>query len=252
MAIAFIVNCSIHKKPFHVSENSPQDKNIPLFSIFKANLRSTLPQVSLQFDVAKTMKNSVAKLVDVFVDSFFEFIDKPLLPSKSNFAPVEELGEAIVVSSIQGQIPKDFPEGVYIRNGGPGNWEALWKDQARDMYLRELYKAYASLKEVSKALALFNFHGGAGVQVMHLARMIDGKIEALNSAHKELEFLRSQNASLTQRASQTAPMEELVVIVELGHAKRLKQLGGNLSFRPQLRQLYPNFVIPDQIHFLEG
>ncbi|KAL5074128.1 hypothetical protein RYX36_013112 [Vicia faba] len=63
------------------------------------------------------MKNSVAKLVDVFVDSFFEFIDKPLLPSKSNFVPVEELGEAIVVSSIQGQIPKDFPEGVYIRNG---------------------------------------------------------------------------------------------------------------------------------------
>lgn len=37
---------------------------------------------------------------------------------QSNFAPVVELGEAIVVTSIQGQIPDDFPEGVYIRNGG--------------------------------------------------------------------------------------------------------------------------------------
>ncbi|GAU14224.1 hypothetical protein TSUD_307840 [Trifolium subterraneum] len=64
------------------------------------------------------MKNSVAKLVDVFVDSFFEFIDKPLLPSKSNFAPVEELGEAILVTCIQGRIPAHFTEGVYIRNGG--------------------------------------------------------------------------------------------------------------------------------------
>lgn len=78
-------------------------------------MRSTLPEVSLQFDVARTMKNSVAKLVDVFVDSFFEFIDKPLL--QSNFAPVEELGEAILLNSIQGRIPNDFPEGVYIRNG---------------------------------------------------------------------------------------------------------------------------------------
>jgi hypothetical protein len=37
---------------------------------------------------------------------------------QSNFAPVEELGEAIFVTCIQGRIPSDFPEGVYIRNGG--------------------------------------------------------------------------------------------------------------------------------------
>lgn len=36
---------------------------------------------------------------------------------QSNFAPVEELDEAILVTSVQGQIPDDFPEGVYIRNG---------------------------------------------------------------------------------------------------------------------------------------
>ncbi|WRX32631.1 Carotenoid oxygenase - like 10 [Theobroma cacao] len=35
----------------------------------------------------------------------------------SNFAPVDELKEAALVTNIQGQIPSDFPEGVYIRNG---------------------------------------------------------------------------------------------------------------------------------------
>jgi carotenoid cleavage dioxygenase len=32
-------------------------------------------------------------------------------------APVEEIGEAVNVSAIEGEIPVDFPEGVYIRNG---------------------------------------------------------------------------------------------------------------------------------------
>ncbi|MED6225019.1 hypothetical protein PIB30_089715 [Stylosanthes scabra] len=36
----------------------------------------------------------------------------------SNFAPVEEIGEPILITDhIEGEIPKAFPEGVYIRNG---------------------------------------------------------------------------------------------------------------------------------------
>lgn len=41
-----------------------------------------LPEVPLQIDVPKTMRNTAAKVLDAFVDSFFEFIDKPLLPSQ--------------------------------------------------------------------------------------------------------------------------------------------------------------------------
>ncbi|XP_057434749.1 carotenoid 9,10(9',10')-cleavage dioxygenase-like [Lotus japonicus] len=114
---AFLVNCSIHKRPLYVSNNNFGDYIIPLFSAFKPMIMKAMPEVFLQIDVPKTMKNSAAKLVDAFVDSFFEFIDKPLLPSQSNYAPVEELEEAIVMSSIQGHIPDGFPEGVYIRNG---------------------------------------------------------------------------------------------------------------------------------------
>ena len=39
------------------------------------------------------------------------------IQSQNNFAPVEELGEAFRITDIEGTIPYEFPEGVYIRNG---------------------------------------------------------------------------------------------------------------------------------------
>lgn len=50
-----------------------------------------------------------------------------------------------------------------------------------------------------EVMAPFNFPGTAGGQVMHLARIMERKIEALDSSQKELEFLHSQNAFLSQR-----------------------------------------------------
>jgi hypothetical protein len=38
---------------------------------------------------------------------------------QGNFAPVEEIGEIREISDIAGEIPADFPEGVYLRNGKP-------------------------------------------------------------------------------------------------------------------------------------
>ncbi|KAM7459366.1 hypothetical protein LguiA_036360 [Lonicera macranthoides] len=71
----------------------------------------------MQIDVPKTIKKTSVELLDAFVDSVFEFVDQPLLPSQSNFTPVEEMRKAIIVNSIEGSIPDDFTEGVYIRNG---------------------------------------------------------------------------------------------------------------------------------------
>nr|GMN69173.1 hypothetical protein TIFTF001_038222 [Ficus carica] len=71
----------------------------------------------MRIDVSKTIKNTTAKMLDAFVDSTFEFVDQPLLPSQSNFAPVDELGGPVFITSIEGSIPDDFPEGVYLRNG---------------------------------------------------------------------------------------------------------------------------------------
>ncbi|XP_059639103.1 carotenoid 9,10(9',10')-cleavage dioxygenase 1-like, partial [Cornus florida] len=76
-----------------------------------------LQQVPLQISVSEIIKNTPVRLLDAFADSVFEFNDQPLLPSQSNLAPVEEVGEAVHVTNIEGRIPDDFPEGVYIRNG---------------------------------------------------------------------------------------------------------------------------------------
>ncbi|XP_060963184.1 carotenoid 9,10(9',10')-cleavage dioxygenase 1 [Cannabis sativa] len=73
---------------------------------------------NIMIRIEHVMKNTSIKILDAFVDSMFEIIDQPLLPSQKNFEPVEdELGEAVVITTIQGNIPNNFPQGVYIRNG---------------------------------------------------------------------------------------------------------------------------------------
>ncbi|EOY29737.1 Carotenoid 9,10(9',10')-cleavage dioxygenase 1, putative isoform 2 [Theobroma cacao] len=104
--VAFQVHCSAQKPP--ISLNSGH---------FKTFLSSTIFKLPLRINVLKAIKKTSVKLVDAFVDSVFEFIDQPLLPSQSNFAPIDELKEAVLVTSIDGEIPDGFPEGVYLRIG---------------------------------------------------------------------------------------------------------------------------------------
>lgn len=61
-----------------------------------------------------------------------------------------------------------------------------------------MQKISSSLQEVNKVLAPFNLPGTAGSQVIHLARIMERKIEVVDSAHKELEFLHNQNAYMNQ------------------------------------------------------
>ncbi|XP_021276899.1 carotenoid 9,10(9',10')-cleavage dioxygenase 1-like [Herrania umbratica] len=108
------VHCSFGKPS--ISPNFDLFKTTDLSSSFKPLVRE-LQQLAFRIDVPKAVKNVSIKLLDAFVDSVFEFVDHPLHPSQSNFAPVDELKEAALVTNIQGQIPSVFPEGVYIRNG---------------------------------------------------------------------------------------------------------------------------------------
>lgn len=39
------------------------------------------------------------------------------LEYQGNFAPVPEIGDKVRVQVIEGQVPKDFPPGCYVRNG---------------------------------------------------------------------------------------------------------------------------------------
>ncbi|XP_062153962.1 carotenoid 9,10(9',10')-cleavage dioxygenase 1-like isoform X3 [Alnus glutinosa] len=133
-----VINCNIERRP-SLSRNF-HHLNTSLSSAFKTILRE-LRQVPMQIDASGTIKNASVKILDAFVDSVFEFADQPLLPSQvttnfrpihfrqhshactdkrvrnSNFAPVDELKEAVLITEIEGNIPDNFQEGVYIRNG---------------------------------------------------------------------------------------------------------------------------------------
>ncbi|KAI4380898.1 hypothetical protein MLD38_007035 [Melastoma candidum] len=97
----------------------------PGFDRLKANFSSIFKPLSkeweqltpLRVDVGGMMKNASVKMLDVLIDSLFEFADQEYLPSQRNFAPVAEIGEAVWLHEIQGDIPHNFPTGVYIRNG---------------------------------------------------------------------------------------------------------------------------------------
>ncbi|MBA0810606.1 hypothetical protein Gohar_002580, partial [Gossypium harknessii] len=110
------IHCSAQKPSVSSSANFDHLKST-LSNAFKPFLKQ-IERLPLRIDVApQTLNNTCLKLVDAAVDSVFEFADQPLLPSQSNFGPVDEMKEAVQVTNIQGEIPRDFAEGVYIRNG---------------------------------------------------------------------------------------------------------------------------------------
>ncbi|KAF0933206.1 hypothetical protein E2562_016151, partial [Oryza meyeriana var. granulata] len=117
----------------------------PLFQDLQRRLSFRIDEASKALETAKQ------GLLDALVDSTFKFHDQPMLPSEvlhprnasfhcihqsqnerptlaipqSNFAPVGEISEAIEILQIEGEIPEDFPEGVYIRNGSNPLFGAL-------------------------------------------------------------------------------------------------------------------------------
>ncbi|XWS17715.1 hypothetical protein CRYUN_Cryun33cG0091000 [Craigia yunnanensis] len=148
-----LVHCSAQKPS--ISHNSDHFKTL-LSSSFKPFLRK-LQQLPLQIDVSKAIKNTSVKLLDAFVDSTFEFIDQPLLPSQSNFAPIDELKEAVLITSIEGEIPDGFPEGVYLRNGP-----------------NPLFGGLKSTKSVFGRSSYFWVEGGGMLHALYLGKGFDG------------------------------------------------------------------------------
>ncbi|XP_050366322.1 carotenoid 9,10(9',10')-cleavage dioxygenase 1-like isoform X5 [Argentina anserina] len=117
MGMAFQVNCSVqNKKPSAILNNIEYFKTTLSTAVSQPLILRSM-QVPMHIDVLKIFKNASVKLLDAFVDSVFEFIDQPLLPSQKNFIPVDELEGGVVITSTTGSIPDDFTEGVYVRNG---------------------------------------------------------------------------------------------------------------------------------------
>uniref|UniRef100_A0A0E0AUQ9 Uncharacterized protein n=1 Tax=Oryza glumipatula TaxID=40148 RepID=A0A0E0AUQ9_9ORYZ len=91
----------------HLQDNNKPPRFKELQQVLKTKLR----------EVSAAGSSASKKLLDAFVDSIFTFSHQSLRPTESNFAPVEEIGQITNILRIEGAIPEDFPEGVYIRNG---------------------------------------------------------------------------------------------------------------------------------------
>ncbi|KAL8522068.1 hypothetical protein ACS0TY_012284 [Phlomoides rotata] len=110
------VNCSSIRPSLEV-DHHPKSSLSPSISL-KPLLEEQKLQNPILHHVSRTIKEASVGLLDALVDSVFEFVDQPLFPCQSNFAPVDEIGEAVDVSgSVNGRFPDDFPAGVYIRIG---------------------------------------------------------------------------------------------------------------------------------------
>ncbi|KAK9099223.1 hypothetical protein Syun_026268 [Stephania yunnanensis] len=68
-------------------------------------------------DIMLSIREISERVLGALVDALFQFSDQPYLPSQKNFAPVEEMGHPVRIVDVKGEIPADFPVGVYIRNG---------------------------------------------------------------------------------------------------------------------------------------
>ncbi|CAL5088922.1 unnamed protein product [Urochloa decumbens] len=98
----------------------------PLLGELLGNLSPKINNLSSKMgEASKTLKDVPQRFLDALVDSTFKFTDQALNPSESNFAPVDEISESIQIHQIEGEIPEDFPEGVYIRNGSNPLFGAL-------------------------------------------------------------------------------------------------------------------------------
>ncbi|KAL6655771.1 hypothetical protein ACP70R_006597 [Stipagrostis hirtigluma subsp. patula] len=91
----------------------------PLFQELHSHLSSKVEEASV------ALKHAPQRFLEALTDSIFKFTDQALHLSESNFAPVDEIREAIEIHQIEGAIPDDFPEGVYIRNGSNPLFGAL-------------------------------------------------------------------------------------------------------------------------------
>nr|XP_015649025.1 uncharacterized protein LOC4345406 isoform X2 [Oryza sativa Japonica Group] len=112
--------CSTGGRPAKITRTKPlatHDSSAhipPRFKELQQVLKTKLREASAAGSSASK------KLLDAFVDSIFTFSHQSLRPTESNFAPVEEIGQITNILRIEGAIPEDFPEGVYIRNGKGG------------------------------------------------------------------------------------------------------------------------------------
>ncbi|CAL4933445.1 unnamed protein product [Urochloa decumbens] len=63
----------------------------------------------LMRDMSNAVKSISSNLLQLLVDSAYRFSEQPVM-NEGNFQPVSEIGEAVSLKDIEGNVPEDFPE----------------------------------------------------------------------------------------------------------------------------------------------
>lgn len=113
--------CARRRQPSSASANATR---------LPCQITSVAKELRQQFalrigDASNALNDASQRLLDAFVDTIFTLSHQPLRPAEGNFAPVEEIGGMREIFDVAGEIPADFPEGVYIRNGSNPLFGAL-------------------------------------------------------------------------------------------------------------------------------
>ncbi|XP_020550180.1 carotenoid 9,10(9',10')-cleavage dioxygenase 1-like isoform X2 [Sesamum indicum] len=114
-AFPLMISCTAESRPPRFGLPKPSTSSSSSAACKVMKLIPYHRQISTIMDLP--IKEIAGKLLEALVDHVFEFVDQPYLPSQSNFAPVDEIGEPVRATLVHGSIPHDLPEGVYIRTG---------------------------------------------------------------------------------------------------------------------------------------
>ncbi|RLN12190.1 hypothetical protein C2845_PM09G03800 [Panicum miliaceum] len=100
------------------SRRAPADQALPFAppNAIKVPSPGSKNKQALLREMSKTLKSVSSNLLERFIDAAYRFSEQPAL-NEGNFRPVKEIGEAVLLNDLSGEVPEDFPEGVYIRNG---------------------------------------------------------------------------------------------------------------------------------------
>ncbi|BBN07128.1 hypothetical protein MPTK1_4g01260 [Marchantia polymorpha subsp. ruderalis] len=100
------------------SKKNPTVKIQPIPEALSDSLKSLMRKHRENVElVSKAVLRAYDVAMTDLVDRLFIPSDEPADLIEGNFAPVPEIGDKVRVQVIEGQVPKDFPPGCYVRNG---------------------------------------------------------------------------------------------------------------------------------------
>ncbi|KAI3791989.1 hypothetical protein L2E82_05857 [Cichorium intybus] len=170
---AILVNCCPDRRPSTTTFDQRKNNLLSSFQPFMGELQKLHMKIQVPGGM---IKKTTMDILDHFTNSVFKFIDHPSLPSQSNFAPVEEMGEAVCIHDVQGTIPNGFPEGVYVRNGP-----------------NPLFGGFKSTKSIFGRSSHIWVEGEGMLHALYFKKESDGKWRvSYNNKHVETDTLKME------------------------------------------------------------